>query len=84
MAPLILKAILLATSTARLAQSVERKAPNRVVVGSSPIVGVVSIHFRGSRMSVVTIRLNIAIKERERLDRIIWSHAGLNRGPYGY
>ena len=34
------RAILQATSTARLAQSVERKALNLVVVGSSPTVGV--------------------------------------------
>ena len=33
---------MLAMSTARLAQSVERKALNLVVVGSSPTVGVVN------------------------------------------
>ena len=42
------RATLQPASTARLAQSVERKALNLVVVGSSPTVGVVSWHCRAS------------------------------------
>ena len=59
---------------ARLAQSVERKALNLVVVGSSPTVGVYSVDVARVRGPVWKWKLIV-------LAASIWTHWDLNPGP---